>query len=160
RGAANGAPCGWFAATNKDASRRRPASSLLGLDSAGEKAARLTYLAVRTAAPTLGEGGEGVPDGRRPPERRRKAMGAITFHRTVSRAQLGSAAAGHDACRGERMTERGNIHSPEDRADRGVPAPQGLYDPALDKDSCGVGFIADIKGRQSHKIVTDALTIL
>ena len=32
--------------------------------------------------------------------------------------------------------------------------------PALDKDSCGVGFIADIKGRKSHKIVEDALTIL
>jgi len=39
-------------------------------------------------------------------------------------------------------------------------AARGLYDPALDKDSCGVGFIADIKGRQSHKIIVDALTIL
>jgi glutamate synthase (NADPH/NADH) large chain len=47
-----------------------------------------------------------------------------------------------------------------DSADPGVPAPQGLYDPARDKDSCGVGFIADIKGRKSHKIVEDALTIL
>jgi glutamate synthase (NADPH) large chain len=47
-----------------------------------------------------------------------------------------------------------------DSADPGVPAPQGLYDPRLDKDSCGVGFIADIKGRKSHKIVEDALTIL
>jgi glutamate synthase (NADPH) large chain len=37
---------------------------------------------------------------------------------------------------------------------------RGLYDPALDKDSCGVGFIADIKGRKSHKIIEDALTIL
>src|SRR5579862_9641181 len=36
----------------------------------------------------------------------------------------------------------------------------GLFDPALEKDSCGVGFIADIKGRKSHKIVKDALTIL
>ena len=36
----------------------------------------------------------------------------------------------------------------------------GLFDPALEKDSCGVGFIADIKGRKSHKIVDDALTIL
>jgi len=36
----------------------------------------------------------------------------------------------------------------------------GLFDPALEKDSCGVGFIADIKGRKSHKIVADALTIL
>ena len=31
---------------------------------------------------------------------------------------------------------------------------------ALDKDSCGVGFIADIKGRKSHQIVEDALAIL
>ncbi len=45
-------------------------------------------------------------------------------------------------------------------ADPGVPAARGLYDPALDKDSCGVGFIADIKGRKSHQIVEDALTIL
>jgi glutamate synthase (NADPH/NADH) large chain len=36
----------------------------------------------------------------------------------------------------------------------------GLFDPALEKDSCGVGFIADIKGRKSHKIVEDALTVL
>ena len=31
-----------------------------------------------------------------------------------------------------------------------APQAQGLYDPALEKDSCGVGFIADIKGRKSH----------
>ena len=36
----------------------------------------------------------------------------------------------------------------------------GLFDPAQEKDSCGVGFIADIKGRKSHRIVEDALTIL
>ena len=47
-----------------------------------------------------------------------------------------------------------------DTADPGVPPATGLYDPALDKDSCGVGFIADIKGRKSHQIVEDALTIL
>jgi glutamate synthase (NADPH/NADH) large chain len=45
-------------------------------------------------------------------------------------------------------------------ADPGVPPAQGLYDPALDKDSCGVGFIADIKGRKSHQIVEDGLRIL
>src|ERR1700757_4255170 len=44
--------------------------------------------------------------------------------------------------------------------DPGVPLAQGLYDPALDKDSCGVGFIADIKGRKSHQIVEDGLRIL
>ena len=47
-----------------------------------------------------------------------------------------------------------------DSADPGVPEGHGLYDPALAKDSCGVGFIADIKGRKSHQIVVDALTIL
>ena len=47
-----------------------------------------------------------------------------------------------------------------DTADPGVPAARGLYDPARDKGSCGVGFIADIKGRKSHQIVEDALTIL
>ncbi|HZS63726.1 MAG TPA: glutamate synthase large subunit [Xanthobacteraceae bacterium] len=47
-----------------------------------------------------------------------------------------------------------------DSADPGLPAAQGLYDPRLDHDSCGVGFIADIKGRKSHKIIEDALTIL
>src|SRR6476619_2227576 len=45
-------------------------------------------------------------------------------------------------------------------ADPGSPLAQGLYDPALDKDSCGVGFIADIKGRKSHQIVEDGLRIL
>ncbi len=37
---------------------------------------------------------------------------------------------------------------------------QGLYDPAYEHDSCGVGFVVDIKGRQSHKIVDNAVTIL
>src|SRR6266446_5725985 len=45
-------------------------------------------------------------------------------------------------------------------ADPGTPPARGLYDPRLDKDACGVGFIADIKGRKSQKIVEDALTIL
>ena len=40
------------------------------------------------------------------------------------------------------------------------PPAEGLYDPALEKDSCGVGFIANIKGRKSHQIVSDALNIL
>ena len=45
-------------------------------------------------------------------------------------------------------------------ADPGTPLAQGLYDPALDKDSCGVGFIADIKGRKSHQLIEDGLRIL
>lgn len=42
----------------------------------------------------------------------------------------------------------------------GFPEKQGLYDPSLEKDSCGVGFVAHIKGRPSHQIVIDAHTIL
>ena len=41
----------------------------------------------------------------------------------------------------------------------GPPPKQGLYDPAYEKDSCGVGFICDIKGRPSRGIVEDALSM-
>src|SRR6202034_3513264 len=34
------------------------------------------------------------------------------------------------------------------------PPAEGLYDPSLEKDSCGVGFIANIKGKKSHQIVS------
>ena len=40
------------------------------------------------------------------------------------------------------------------------PEAQGLYDPAREHDACGVGFIADMKGRKSHQIIADALRIL
>src|SRR5438105_2225708 len=40
------------------------------------------------------------------------------------------------------------------------PGPKGLYDPAFEHDSCGVGFLCQIKGKASHKIVTDALQML
>lgn len=40
------------------------------------------------------------------------------------------------------------------------PEQQGLYHPDFEHDSCGVGFIANIKGRKSHDIVTNALTML
>ena len=36
----------------------------------------------------------------------------------------------------------------------------GLYDPRHEHDSCGVGFIADLKGRRSHDIVAKGLQIL
>ncbi len=42
----------------------------------------------------------------------------------------------------------------------GMPLKQGLYDPAFEKDSCGVGFVVNIKGKKSHKIIQQALTIL
>ena len=40
------------------------------------------------------------------------------------------------------------------------PAARGLYDPSLEHDSCGVGFVAHVKGQRSHGIVTDADRIL
>ncbi|MCH7227842.1 glutamate synthase large subunit [Haloferula sp. A504] len=39
----------------------------------------------------------------------------------------------------------------------GLPAPQGLYDPANEHDSCGVGFLCHLKGKRSHDIVAGAL---
>src|SRR3989338_644963 len=38
--------------------------------------------------------------------------------------------------------------------------PKGLYDPRFEHDSCGVGFVVDIKGKKSHQIVQQALTVL
>ncbi len=40
------------------------------------------------------------------------------------------------------------------------PPAYGLYDPQDEKDSCGVGFVADIRGRRSHQIVLDADQVL
>ena len=42
----------------------------------------------------------------------------------------------------------------------GLPQKQGLYDPSLEHDSCGFGFVVDIKGRPSHEIVVKALEVL
>jgi glutamate synthase (NADPH/NADH) large chain len=67
---------------------------------------------------------------------------------------------------GKRVIRRGPAPQPRDRhllgdtTDPGMPPAHGLYDPALQKDSCGVGFIADIKGRKSHQTVEDGLRIL
>jgi glutamate synthase (NADPH/NADH) large chain len=41
-----------------------------------------------------------------------------------------------------------------------LPAAQGLYDPRHEHDACGVGFVAHIKGRKSHAIVEQGLTVL
>ena len=36
----------------------------------------------------------------------------------------------------------------------------GLYDAQFERESCGVGFVANIKGRENREVVKDALTIL
>src|SRR4051812_20979238 len=40
------------------------------------------------------------------------------------------------------------------------PGNQGLYDSSYEKDGCGIGLVADILGRKTHRNVADALTIL
>ncbi|MDP3939385.1 MAG: glutamate synthase central domain-containing protein, partial [Deltaproteobacteria bacterium] len=37
---------------------------------------------------------------------------------------------------------------------------QGLYDPSLEHDACGVGFVVDIRGRKSHNMVQKGLQVL
>ncbi|GAC1425363.1 MAG: glutamate synthase large subunit [Flavisolibacter sp.] len=37
---------------------------------------------------------------------------------------------------------------------------KGLYSSSFEHDACGIGFVANIKSNKSHKIISDALTIL
>ena len=37
---------------------------------------------------------------------------------------------------------------------------QGLYHPSFERDACGIGFVASIKGIKSHQHISDALTVL
>jgi glutamate synthase (NADPH) large chain len=43
---------------------------------------------------------------------------------------------------------------------RAHPAAQGLYDPDLEHDACGVAFLADLNGTPTHDLVSSALTAL
>ena len=40
------------------------------------------------------------------------------------------------------------------------PRAEGLYDPSNEKDSCGIGFVVNIKNRKSHDIIRRGLDIL
>lgn len=42
----------------------------------------------------------------------------------------------------------------------GLPPRQGLYDPFFEHESCGVGFVVNVKGTKSHQIVQQALQVL
>lgn len=41
-----------------------------------------------------------------------------------------------------------------------LPSSQGLYNPAQEHDACGVSFVAHIKGKKTHTIVSQGLEIL
>jgi len=45
-------------------------------------------------------------------------------------------------------------------APTGLPGPQGLYHPRNERDSCGIGFVASIKGEKSHDIILKGVQIL
>jgi glutamate synthase domain-containing protein 2/glutamate synthase domain-containing protein 1/glutamate synthase domain-containing protein 3 len=40
------------------------------------------------------------------------------------------------------------------------PEKQGLYDPAFEHDSCGVGFVCNVKGNKSNQIIRQGLEVL
>ena len=40
------------------------------------------------------------------------------------------------------------------------PGKQGLYDPRHEHDACGVGFVVDLKGRKSHRIIEQGIEVL
>ena len=42
----------------------------------------------------------------------------------------------------------------------GLPAAQGLYNPRNEHDACGIGFVANIKGNATHKIVEQGVEVL
>ena len=58
------------------------------------------------------------------------------------------------------MAPRAFPSVPEDAAWPSPPQAQGLYDPKREHDACGVGFVADLKGRPSHTIIKHGIQIL
>ncbi|HJS90962.1 MAG TPA: glutamate synthase large subunit [Steroidobacteraceae bacterium] len=46
------------------------------------------------------------------------------------------------------------------RAAHLAPGKQGLYDPWFEHEACGVGFVVDVKGRKSHRILEQAIQVL
>ena len=51
------------------------------------------------------------------------------------------------------------MSSPRPSSPPFFPAKQGLYDPAFEHDSCGVGFLVNMKGIPSRDIIQGALEI-
>src|ERR1017187_2394691 len=58
------------------------------------------------------------------------------------------------------MPTRNSHARPHGRRALGPPSKQGRYDPWFEHDSCGVGFVVDIKGRKSNQILQQAIRVL
>ena len=52
------------------------------------------------------------------------------------------------------------MNTPYQHPDLPPPVKQGLYDPRFEHDACGVGLVADIKGRKSNDIIKKGLEAL
>ncbi len=66
-----------------------------------------------------------------------------------------------DGIEGQKMKKRDALRpTASSLAAYNKPAANGLFDPDKEIDACGVGFVADMKGRKSHKIVAAGLEIL
>jgi len=48
----------------------------------------------------------------------------------------------------------------ETNVSTGLPERQGLYDPRMEHDACGIGFVANIKGQKSHDIIVKGIQVL
>ncbi|MFB3093819.1 MAG: hypothetical protein ACE1ZN_05385, partial [Dehalococcoidia bacterium] len=51
-----------------------------------------------------------------------------------------------------------DVPEEEKMSQAGLPPAQGLYDPRHEHDSCGVGFVAHIKGQKTHQLVDQGIT--
>jgi glutamate synthase domain-containing protein 2/glutamate synthase domain-containing protein 1/glutamate synthase domain-containing protein 3 len=58
------------------------------------------------------------------------------------------------------MPKRPDQARPPGRGAVGRPPKQGLYDPWFEHDACGVGFVVDMKGRKTNRILKQAIQIL
>ena len=48
----------------------------------------------------------------------------------------------------------------ENTVSTGLPEAQGLYDPRMEHDACGIGFVANVKGQKSHDIIVKGIQVL
>ena len=73
---------------------------------------------------------------------------------------IGTASPAREARAAEIAARSADVRPIPTVIDPGLPPAQGLYDPRREHDACGVGFVADMKNRGSHKIVAMGLQIL
>src|SRR5579863_3925079 len=58
------------------------------------------------------------------------------------------------------MQQKRSAQKRQTRRPLGRPGKQGLYDPSYEHEACGVGFVVDMKGRKSHRILQQAIQVL